>query len=425
VLSDTMQLEVIPSAYSGTVWQLGNCKARATDTVSDGLEACVASDDPEQLQIRLDDDTGSETLSRYTFQEVLAAEAVVEMLAGKPIRRILCESVEDYAIEWTEQRPEFVSVKHREPDQGEWTCSALCSDGGIRHLFNTWKKTGKRIRCWIQTNAGLKTGEGEARRLANACRDGDVATLKKYLADLKTKLGADSDDEVQAFLGDLRIQDSLPKRDDLRPRLLDTLQDQMTSIGWARDRHGANFDLVCLEVHKASSADLRSRARVPSAEVLTATAIQARTLAAKTVDADRILGALRASEQALQKQGRSLLEQKLDCGGIGPTGIRRAVALQQHWLRTRYRWSSDLPGDAIDGLRRRVLRCADIAERDSRSGNKYGFAMQARLEDLLKAEVEAGAPDYIDEDALLGIAYEETDRCNVLWCDDFVPEAMP
>jgi hypothetical protein len=384
----------------------------------------VAGDKPEQLQIRLDDDTGSETLSRYTFQEVLAAEVVVEMLAGKPIRRVLCESDEDYVIEWTDERPEFVSVKHREPDQGEWTCSTLCSDGGVRHLFNTWKKAGKRIRCRLQTNAGLKTGESEARRLAVACRDEDTATLKMYLADLKTKLSADSEEEVEAFLADLRIQDSLPKRDDLRPRVLDTLQDQMTSIGWARDRHSARFDLVCSEVHKASSADLRSHARVPSAEVPNAAAIKAQALAAKTVDADRILAALRNAEQASQRQGPSLLEQKLDCGGIGPTGIRRAAALQEHWLRTRYRWSSDLPGDTIDELRRRVLKCADIAERESRDTKKYGSAMQARLESLLASEAAAGVPAYIDEDALLGIAYDETDRCNVVWCEDFVPKAM-
>jgi hypothetical protein len=388
------------------------------------VEGGVAGDENEQLQIRLDDDTGSETLSRYTFQEVLAAEVVVEMLAGKPIRRVLCESDEDYVIDWTDQRPEFVSVKHREPDQGEWTCSALCSDGGLTHLFNTWRKAGKKIRCRLQTNAGLKTGDGEARRLAVACRDGDAETFKKYLADLKTKLGADSEEEVEAFLADLRIQDSLPKRDDLRPRVLDTLQNQMTSIGWARGRHSANFDLVCWEVHKASSADLRSHTRVPSAEIPTTTAIQAQTLAAKTVDADRILAALRESEQASHRQGRSLLEQKLDCGGIGPTGIRRAVALQQHWLRTRYRWSSDLPGDEIDGLRRRVLKCADIAERDSRGTKKYGSVMQARLEALLASELASGVPAYIDEDALLGIAYDETDRCNVVWCEDFVPEVV-
>lgn len=255
----------------------------------------MASDGPKQMQIALDDDTGSETLSRFTFQEVLAAGMVIEMLAGQPIRRILCESDEDYVIEWTDKRPEFVSVKHREPDRGQWTYSALCSEGGLAHLFNTWKKKDGQVLCRLQTNAGLKTGEGEARRLADACRAGDTASLMTYLADLKAKLGADSEEEVAAFLADLRIQDSLPKRDDLRPRLLDQYQDQMAFIGWARDQHGANFDLICLLVHKASSEDLRSHSRTPGAEVPDSAAIRAQALAAKTVDADRIFAALRES----------------------------------------------------------------------------------------------------------------------------------
>lgn len=375
-----------------------------------------------QLQIRLDDDTGSETLSRYTFQELLASQAVVEMLAGAPIERIMCESDEDYVIGWKAEPPEFVSVKHREPDQGEWTLNALCSDGGLKHLFETWKKSGKSIRCRMQTNAGLKTGQGEARRLADGCRDEDVTVPMSYLPGLMAKLGAESEEEVAAFLVSLRIQDSLPKRDDLRSRLLDTLAARMDAIGWSRHRHGANFDVLCAEVHKASSEDRRSHARAPSVEVPSNEAILAATLAAKTVDPDRAHAAFRAAERTAQDQGRSILEQKLECGGLGPTAIRRALALREHWLRTRYRWSSDLPGDEIDELRRRVLRCADEAERDTINEDAYGSAMRMRLEELLRVEIDAGVPQYTGEDALLGLAYDETDRCNVLWCKEFVPE---
>lgn len=210
----------------------------------------MASDELDQLRLRLDNDSGSETLAWYTFQETLAAQVVVEMLAGLPIRRVLCESDEDYLIDWTDGRPEFVSVKHREPDQGEWTYAALCGQGGLRHLFNSWKSAEKKFRCRLQTNAGLKPGPGEARRLALACRDQDTEALDEFVSDLRGRLGADSDEQVLEFLGDLRIQDSLPKRDDLRPRLLEDLQDQMTSIGWPPERHGANFELVCSEVHK-------------------------------------------------------------------------------------------------------------------------------------------------------------------------------
>lgn len=375
-------------------------------------------------ELSLNDDTGSETLARYGFQELLTAAVVIEMLVVSGIDRVLCESHEDYVVVSSDEPPEFVSVKHREPDQGPWTLATLCTDGGLKHLFDTWRAQGGSVRVKIQTNAGLKTGRGEARRLADACNEGGIGGMGDYTPTLKSKLGADSDAEVVAFLGSVRIQDSLPKRDDLRPRLMEDLKPRMSALGWSAEDREARFDLVCAEVRKASQADRRAAARDPMAPStdLTKAAATARAIARKAIDVSRIEAAIRAAERVVSSGARPLLVQKLECGGVGPTGVRRARHLQERWMRLHYRWSSDLPGDVLDDLRGRVLRCADLAERGERRTGTYGVDMQRRLEELLREEITRGVPSFVDEDALLGLAYDETDRCNVLWCEGFVPE---
>jgi hypothetical protein len=377
--------------------------------------------DPE---ISLDDDTGSETLARYGFQELLTASAVIEMLTAGGVDRILCESDEDYVVISASGPAEFVSVKHREPDQGPWTLATLCSDGGLKHLFDTWRAQGRSVRLKLQTNAGLKTGQGEARRLAMACNAADAAGFDDFTPALKARLQSESDSEVVAFLCSLRINDGLPKRDDLRPRLLEDLRAKISALGWSRENCEARFDLVCAEIRKASHADRRAAARdpaVPSAGLTTA-AVRARAIAQKTIDIRRIESVLRTAERATLRNSRPLLVQKLECGGIGPTGVSRARHLQERWMKLHYKWSSDLPGDVLDQLRGRVLRCAELAERAERKPGDYGVDMQQRLEECLREEIAAGIPSFVDEDALLGLAYDETDRCNIQWCVDFVPE---
>lgn len=376
------------------------------------------------LEISLDNDAGSETLARYGFQELLIAVVVIEMLAAGHIDRVHCESDEDYIVIHSDDPPEFVSVKHREPDQGPWTLTTLCTQGGLRHLFDTWREKEKPVRCKLQTNAGLKTGPGEARRLAAACNNSQSSRFPDFIPILRPKLDADSDAEVGAFLGALYIQDSLPKRDDLKPRLLEDLKPQMSALGWSVENREARFEIVCVEVGKASQADRHAAARDPvvSATALTRAAATARAIARKTIDCSRIEAAMRAAQRVASTGTRPLLVQKLECGGVGPTAVRRAVHLQERWMRLRYRWTSDLPGDVLDDLRGRVLRCADLAERDERKQGTYGPDMQRRLEELLLEEIAKGVPVFIDEDAMLGFTYDETDKCNVLWCEKFVPE---
>lgn len=101
------------------------------------------------------------------------------------IDRIHCESDEDYVVVYANQLPEFVSVKHREPDQGPWTLSTICTDGGLKHLFNTWREKDQLVRCKLQTNAGLKTGEKEARRLATACNNNKTDDFPEFIPALK------------------------------------------------------------------------------------------------------------------------------------------------------------------------------------------------------------------------------------------------
>lgn len=345
------------------------------------------------------------------------------MLADDRITSVICESDEDYVI--NQEEPEFVSVKHREPDQGVWTITGLCSEGGVSHLFATWRAKGKAVRCRLQTNAGLKTGKSEARALERACADRDEQKLRAFAENLQDKINAESVDEALDFLHALRIEAGLPKRDDLRATLVNKVRSRADAIGWPVDACDSRFDIVCREVQKASRSDLRAKGREPVVDrnQLDTIARRARAIAAKTIDRERVLTAIQEAERPRGSRGRSLLEQKLLCGGVGPTGRSRARELQREWRRTRYLWSSELPNDALDDIRRDVLRIADQAERHTRHGQgEYGVQMQGVLEELFGTEFADRLPTFVNLDTVMGLVYDETDRCNISWCDDFVPE---
>lgn len=359
-----------------------------------------------------EDDAGSETLARYDFQVSLTAMACIGMLLDDSVIEIICEWEEDYIVRRTDQS-ELVSVKHREPSQGAWTLATLIESGGLKHLFDRWKRVGKAAKCRLQTNGGLKAGPKEASAVVEAAvgeRTDEVAKL------ISGKIGADSDEEAAEFLRSLTIEAELPKRDDLRAKVVSAVLPRHTAeLGWESDEVTDRFEAIRAVVAVAATSDLRAERRDLRLGLDDATA-EARALAKKTVTRAKI-----ASACAGLGRSPSRLTQKLERGGLGPTDVERCQRLRSRWLAEENRWDSGLPGPSPFAEARDVVQdLAVVAEAEARDPDeRYAAPMRSRLAELLEGAgvMLDGRP--ADVDLLLGAAYDETDRCRIWWSDRF------
>lgn len=361
------------------------------------------------------DDTGSETLARYQFQHVLAALAFVGALVDDPDARVVCELSEDFVILCGGRAPELVSVKHIEPSQGPWSLATIIERGGVRHLYERWQDADKNVTCRLKTNGGLKGGTLEAAAIRTACDQS--ASERSDIVDALCKRLDASEEDVHGFLDALTIEAELPKRDDLLPRVLvGTLPGLATELGWPPEEAGARFEVICEVVATASQSDVRAETREPDGP--TREVALARAIAKKTVTWARVNAAWK--RRALST---SLMVRKLERGGLGPTDVERCKRLREAWLRLERRWDPELPGESgVAAVRDRVQDLAALAEAEARAGatsDSYAAEMRTRLTEMVSTASLELAGETLSLDLVLGVAYDETDRCRIWWSDRF------
>lgn len=362
------------------------------------------------------EDAGSETLSRYDYQISLTALECTKALGDNDIFEIICEWWEDFVVVRSGGR-ELVSVKHLEPSKGAWSLAALVEDGGLRHLFERWRATGREATCRLLTNAGLKPGPKEATAVQRATLG---EGLHEVAALLERRLGANSVDEMRRFLAQLTIENELPKRDDLLSKLLvEVLPPLCEGLAWPPDEIADRFEAIRHVVARAASSDVRSeqRALKPRVEAV------ARAQAKKTITRDKLHAAL----ERLPARRTSRLVEKLDAARFGPTDIERCKRLRADWLELEYRWTPGLPGGSeADQVRRRVQDLAVEAETRARSEElPYGHVMRDELVALLGAHSIPFEDADLSLELLLGVAYDETDRCRIWWSSRIAPGVSP
>ena len=389
------------------------------------------------------DDTGALTAAWYRFQAELAAQVCLAMLAGEAVEQVVCEWHEDYVVVYRDDRSELVSVKHRELGQKPWTLGQLCDVGGLAHLFDRWMAAGGRARCRLQTNDGLRTGAGEPAELKKCCSEGDRAALVPWVAKLRAKLvrqshGVVADDVIVDFLLDLRIEDGVPRRTDIRAHNLQ----RVVAPALERLRRPASegptiYDAVVGDVEAASRLDGRAEVLQHLADP---TRFDAATehrmlLAAKTIDRARLLRAIATDERRdllLEMVGagerESVLIKKLKAGAVGPTGINNARNLFHNWRGHVAAWQADLPGASaeFDDVQARVLMLAHSVENQVREpGEEYGAAMyESLLVSLQSSAIAVPGTSLSDSALLMGCAMHLTEECEIWWSDEFELEGV-
>jgi hypothetical protein len=372
-------------------------------------------EDTSVLAVTPQDDSGSLALAWFDFQLALTAQACLGLLTGGDLLEIVCEWEEDYIEVRESAPPVLVSVKHLEPSVGHWTLPTILDAGGLRHLFNRWKRHNGEATCLLRTNGGLNTGALSAAALKRAAHDEDG--LDEMAAELAKRIEGSTVAETAAFLGALSIEDELPKREDLVPKLLaDVIPPVCEAIGWPLDEMSERFDAVRSLVRAAAQVDLRSEGRaitIDGAETLTALA---RARERKTIDRQKLTQEL----LRLRTSSATRMSAKLDRGGLGPTDVERCKRLRADWLQFEHRWDPELPGESIlDNVRREIQDRAFEAETATRSPQPYAAEMRRELLRGLEEDPLRVGDQTLAQDLALGAAYDETDRCRIWWSSRF------
>jgi hypothetical protein len=378
------------------------------------------------------DDAGAETQARFRFQAEVAARRCVKILLQEGIRSIVCEWHTDFLVQYHDGTIELVSVKHLESSQRRWTVAELVDDGGLKTLCSRWRDARGGVRCTLETNAGMRPGRNEPGGLRDALASEDAASMAEWASRLAPLLDVDEHEALE-FLRYLKIDDRLPGRAEIRAvNLQDHLRPAAPQLRLAPTELDAAYDRIVTVVETAS----RDGGAGDSVAGLLANPDRLRgdlqlqeTIARRTVDRTRLLGALRPAAPlvtlSLARGGshrETVLVKKLRRGNVGPTAIQSARNLRSSWLKLRETWSTGLPGDreAVEDLAARILIAAQRAERAARNtGAPWGDQMNAFLQDELTVANVGIHPFVFDDHHLVGFAYELAEQCRIWFSDEF------
>jgi tetratricopeptide (TPR) repeat protein len=156
------------------------------------------------------EDQGARTAGWYDFQYHCALRLLLALLVNEESGGVILETHEDVLLMNPHGKvKEAVSVKHRDQEQ-PWTMTSIIKQGGLGHLFATWRSADRGIGVRLMTNAALASGKNGARRLMEFAET-DEEERKELLADLAGKLQCDPE-EAADFLESVTLEPSLPHR---------------------------------------------------------------------------------------------------------------------------------------------------------------------------------------------------------------------
>lgn len=212
------------------------------------------SDLAKSLMLEPEEDSGSDTASRYNFQYQCAARHCLSLLEDTELTGIVCEWHVDYVLIYSDGSQELVSVKHREPNVGPWSFAELWTSGGLATLYQRWK-TDPTIRCRLTTNAGLKSQRDSAFKFSLALTKQHV---DDYVKEASEKLGCE-DGQAKSFLLNLRIESGIPDRVAMRAyEIVETVEPALNRLNINHITPAKAWDSIVDLVARASR-DLDNR----------------------------------------------------------------------------------------------------------------------------------------------------------------------
>ncbi|WP_424921725.1 dsDNA nuclease domain-containing protein [Streptomyces sp. wa1] len=417
------------------------------------------------------EDGGTDTSRLYRYQAEVAAQACLAMLTRDEIEYVVCEWHEDFAIAFKDGAVELVSVKHRQYHRTLWNVGDLCKDGGLAHLFNSWRACGcaDNVRLRLTTNGALNTGKGNAAVLARMCGpdpevtadvDAMATTIARYFLKIRwkqpyphipavpeTKVMADIAipdgfvATIKQFLAVLHIDyKSVPSsrfitdhnlQQLLRPAIvaleLEHVDDEVTYRQIVERIEQANRG----EGERGQLAEYIAKPSRVLQNVQMQQRIARRTLYARTVREQFVYRELTVPTFApgrlpMVAPGGVKLRKKLVQGQVPDDEVVHAESLRSAWYVVWKQHQSGLPGDSSDlaNMRLEVLDtafdCRADAQSETAEGNPYGARMNRLLRQRLTPEaMSATLPFKINGKHLRGLAYQLCDDCDYYFSDVF------
>jgi hypothetical protein len=383
------------------------------------------------------------------------------MLENGRILSIGCEDLEDLVL-WTASGPVLVSVKHREPSRGPWTLTELCDGGGLAHLFDRWIAASditSGVKAIHVTNGGLKTGEGQPKKLSDLCGsesasgvefDTFAMLLTHHFLMLRGR-GENSfvripDAPVPARATDLSADDStvllcvefmkalsfvdVPHREQIgavnvQERVMPYFQQRGLDGYDAKPGYEALVD----HIERASRSFGTRRIDLVYSAAMAGTSVadvqRASRIAARTVTAQAALAALLTGSasplfptgsEPLDAPGGADLRRKMREGGLSHTEQRFAERTRSAWYTTWNAHRLDLPGDAatLASLKLQVLEQVIDAQRGTlQLADGYGPSLLSELRRNVRVDRFSSRPQLRLNDAhALGVAFDLCDECD-------------
>jgi hypothetical protein len=385
------------------------------------------------------EDSGAQTQSRFRYQHECTARSCVDMLLpDNRVASVVCEEHEDFIVIYADGRIELVSVKHREVSRGPWSYAALCSEGGVKHLYERWLKTGRRALCRVMTNAGLKTGALEAQQLVDACQSRESERIEPFLAKLAVALGCEDHERVREFTLVLSVEAGLPSREhigavNISDMYWPALQELSLVQALADPYYKRVLDLIARANRDQIGERLDLREALLDPGRFDEAAARDRRIKRRTITREDMFDALHPltqPEPSLVPVNRhappppppSRLQRKLLAGELGPTMIASAVQLRAQWYAFESTRRANVPGGdpAFEALRLRVAQLASASESRVSSSAPYGKTMHLDLiETVTTDRLPAGVPFALDDQLLQGLVFQLTDECKVWFSEAF------
>ncbi|MFC8727587.1 dsDNA nuclease domain-containing protein [Streptomyces bacillaris] len=375
------------------------------------------------------DDSGSVTLRRYEYQVHVAVQAVLEMLAGGPVKHVTCEHIEDIVVARTGDHRcadgglfwDFQQIKTKDAVE-PWTLADVISKGPIKSLWRT-HTTVKGVGLAYQLTAGVEGHLDPADAPAVALSRGQGGENPACRSRLAKHLKVAEEDLVD-FLPLVRIR-PLPRRGDIELRNTRVLADLGPELTMSM------IDALYTELLRRTREAMQGKSIVRWTELLAVDsppdALLAKRIAAAAV-ADVRQRLTRPDHVLLEDVSQLLhgpetaLVRKLREGAASQEVIEEAQRLRAHADRHRFREQAigAWPGDqAIEtDLDERLLL---LARRTGRTHKAQPQPADAIFDELQRTlEINPGIYDrhplYAQDGVLLmGRACAISDECRFGW----------